>query len=52
MPPVFLTLDEVLDIHLDQIARDGGTAGIRDVGLCGDSGIGGGGRCTYTTTER
>ena len=33
MAPVFLTLDEVLDIHRDQIQRYGGTPGIRDLGL-------------------
>jgi death on curing protein len=33
MAPTFLTLDEMLEIHEDQIARYGGTAGIRDVGL-------------------
>jgi len=33
MPPEFLTLDEVLDIHRDQLARYGGGVGIRDVGL-------------------
>src|SRR5579862_9231236 len=31
--PTFLTLSEVLEIHRDQIARYGGAAGIRDVGL-------------------
>jgi death-on-curing protein len=31
--PVFLTLDEVLALHADQIARYGGTHGVRDVGL-------------------
>lgn len=31
--PVFLTLDEVLLIHADQIARYGGTSGVRDQGL-------------------
>jgi len=29
----FLTLDEVLSLHADQIARYGGSAAIRDVGL-------------------
>lgn len=29
----FLTLDEVLDIHADQIARYGGSLGVRDVRL-------------------
>jgi death on curing protein len=33
MSPTFLTLDEVLEIHQDQIARYGGSAGIRDLGL-------------------
>ena len=33
MVPVFLTLDEVLAIHQDQIMRYGGTAGVRDLGL-------------------
>ena len=32
-PPIFLTLDEVLAIHADQIERDGGALGIRDRGL-------------------
>jgi death-on-curing protein len=31
--PEFLTLDEVLGIHADQIRRYGGTAGLRDLGL-------------------
>jgi death-on-curing protein len=31
--PEFLTLDEVLDIHADQIRRYGGAAGLRDLGL-------------------
>ncbi len=31
--PLFLTLDEVLDIHRDQITRYGGLEGIRDLGL-------------------
>jgi death on curing protein len=31
--PVFLTLDEVLAIHADQIRRYGGSHGVRDVGL-------------------
>jgi death-on-curing protein len=31
--PAFLTLDEVLGIHSDQIRRYGGRAGVRDVGL-------------------
>lgn len=33
MAPTFLTLDEVLEIHRDQLARYGGAAGIRDLGL-------------------
>jgi len=33
MPPTFLSLDEVLEIHRDQLARYGGLAGIRDLGL-------------------
>jgi death-on-curing protein len=33
MRPEFLTLDEVLEIHRDQIARYGGTMGVRDMGL-------------------
>jgi death-on-curing protein len=33
MPPTFLTLQEVLEIHRDQIARYGGSPGIRDLGL-------------------
>ena len=31
--PEFLTLDEVLELHGDQIARYGGDPGIRDAGL-------------------
>lgn len=31
--PVFLGLDEVLEIHNDQIKRYGGIHGIRDIGL-------------------
>ena len=31
--PEFLTLDEVLGIHSDQIGRYGGAPGIRDLGL-------------------
>jgi death on curing protein len=31
--PVFLTLDEVIEIHRDQIARYGGGEGICDLGL-------------------
>lgn len=30
---VFLTVDDVLTLHADQIARFGGRAGIRDIGL-------------------
>ncbi len=33
MDPVFLTLDEVLALHSDQIRRYGGSGGIRDRGL-------------------
>lgn len=33
MRPSFLTLDEVLALHADQIERYGGTLGVRDVGL-------------------
>src|SRR5262245_390080 len=33
MEPVFLTLDEAIEIHRDQIARHGGSEGIRDLGL-------------------
>lgn len=33
MSPQFLTLDEVMDIHRDQIERYGGTLGIRDADL-------------------
>jgi death-on-curing protein len=33
MDPLFITLDEVLEIHRDQIARHGGSEGIRDMGL-------------------
>jgi death-on-curing protein len=33
MRPEFLTLDEALEIHRDQIARYGGTMGVRDMGL-------------------
>ncbi len=33
MEPVFLTLEEVLEIHKDQIRRYGGTEGVRDKGL-------------------
>jgi death on curing protein len=31
--PVFLTLDEIIDIHRDQIARYGGSEGIHDFGM-------------------
>jgi len=31
--PIFLTLDEVLALHADQIARYGGRPGLRDLGL-------------------
>ncbi len=33
MIPTFLTLDEVLEIHRDQLTRYGGAGGIRDLGL-------------------
>jgi len=33
MPPTFLTLNEVLEIHRDQTERYGGELGVRDVGL-------------------
>lgn len=33
MEPDFLTLDEVVRIHQDQLARYGGTPGLRDAGL-------------------
>jgi death-on-curing protein len=33
MSPQFLTLDEVMDIHCDQIKRYGGTLGVHDVTL-------------------
>ena len=33
MNPQFLTLDEVMDIHRNQIERYGGTFGVRDVAL-------------------
>ncbi|HSQ52478.1 MAG TPA: Fic family protein [Nitrospiraceae bacterium] len=33
MSPQFLTLDEVMDIHRDQIERHGGTLGVRDAEL-------------------
>jgi len=31
--PLFLTLDEVLSLHEDQIRRYGGSGGVRDLGL-------------------
>ena len=33
MPPVFLSLGEILEIHLDQIERYGGDPAIRDLSL-------------------
>ena len=33
MDPTFLTLEEVLEIHVDQIKRYGGSSGLRDLGL-------------------
>lgn len=33
MEPLFLTFDEVLSLHAEQIRLFGGSAGIRDVGL-------------------
>ena len=33
MTPVFLGLDEVLEIHRDQIEQYGGSLGVRDMGL-------------------
>lgn len=33
MGPTFLGLEEVLQIHADQIERHGGSSGIRDLGL-------------------
>ena len=33
MEPIFLGLDEVLEIHHDQIERYGGTPGMRDINL-------------------
>ncbi|MGZ8379968.1 MAG: type II toxin-antitoxin system death-on-curing family toxin [Nitrospira sp.] len=33
MEPLFLTLEEVLEIHRDEIERHGGTPGVRDNGL-------------------
>jgi death-on-curing protein len=32
-PPRFLTIDEILDLHADQIRRYGGSHGVRDRGL-------------------
>jgi len=31
--PLFLTLDEILSLHEDQISRYGGSGGVRDPGL-------------------
>ena len=33
MPPEFLSLDEIIEIHRDQVERYGGEPGLRDVGL-------------------
>jgi len=33
MDLIFLTLEEVLEIHVDQIKRYGGSSGLRDLGL-------------------
>ena len=33
MSPIFLGLDEVIEIHRDQIERYGGHPGVRDMGL-------------------
>ena len=33
MDPLFLSLDEVLSLHEDQIRRYGGSGGVRDLGL-------------------
>jgi len=33
MEPVFLSLEDVLEIHRDQLQRYGGMPGVRDVGL-------------------
>ena len=33
MEPAFLGLEEVLEIHLDQLRRHGGSEGLRDAGL-------------------
>ena len=40
MDPLFLTLDEVLSLHAEQIRLFGGSSGIRDIGLL-QSAIGG-----------
>ncbi len=40
MDPLFLSLDEVLALHEDQIRRYGGRTGLRDVGLL-ESALGG-----------
>ena len=31
--PIFLTIDEIIEIHEDQITRYGGISGVRDLGL-------------------
>jgi death-on-curing protein len=33
MEPIFLTIDEIMEIHEDQIARYGGSPGLRDADL-------------------
>lgn len=33
MEPTFLTLDELLAVHTDQVERYGGSLGLRDLGL-------------------
>lgn len=33
MNPVFLSLEDVRELHEDQIKRYGGSAGVRDLGL-------------------
>lgn len=33
MDPLFLTLDEILSLHEDQVHRYGGSGGVRDLGL-------------------
>ncbi len=33
MQPIFLTLEELIDMHRDQAARYGGSAGVRDLGM-------------------